>query len=226
MPVIKELPESERPREKMKMFGAETLSNIELLAILIGTGTKDVSSTELAQRILTLDAEGLTHLSDASIEELAVLPGMGIAKSCQVVAAVELGKRMATTPKKRKIRIAFPDDIAELFMQDMRYLKKEVFKVLMLNVKNEIMLIENVSAGNINTSIIDPRSVFRLAVKKGAASVVLVHNHPSGNPEPSDEDINATHKLQDAGEILGIKVIDHLIIGDGVYTSLKKKKKM
>lgn len=226
MPVIKEMPAVERPREKLKLLGVKKLSNAELLAILIGTGTRNVSSTELAGEILALDAEGITYFCDCTTEELAAVSGVGIAKASRIVAAVELGKRIATKPRKVKIQISDPADVAALFIEDMRYLKNEVFKVLMLNVKNEIMQIESISTGNINRALVDARDVFRPAVKRGAASVILIHNHPTGNPEPSGEDVRTTVQLKQAGSLLGIKVLDHLIIGDGVYESLKSSGKM
>ncbi|MDR3296120.1 MAG: DNA repair protein RadC [Clostridiales Family XIII bacterium] len=223
MALIKELPAMERPREKMKLLGAEKLSNAELLAILLGTGTRALSATALAGQILAMDAGGIACLADCAPEELANIQGIGVAKSCQIVAAVELGRRIATRPKAKRVHIGSPQDIADIFMEDMRYLKQESFKVLLLNIKNEIVAIEGVSLGNINTSIVDPREVFRPAVKRGAASMVLAHNHPSGNPEPSGADVEITKRLAEAGEILGIRVIDHLIIGDGIYVSMRQK---
>ncbi|MDR3242945.1 MAG: DNA repair protein RadC [Clostridiales Family XIII bacterium] len=223
MTLIKELPRMERPREKMKLMGAGRLSNTELLAILLGTGTRKLSATALASRILSMEKDGIAYLAECAPEELSKIQGIGEAKSCQVIAAVELGKRIATKPGSGRINISSPQEIAALFMEDMRYLKKECFKILLLNVKKEIMLIEEISMGNINSSIVDPREVFRPAVKRGAASVALVHNHPSGNPEPSKADISVTKRLRNAGELLGVQVIDHLIIGDGSFISLRQR---
>jgi DNA repair protein RadC len=137
---------------------------------------------------------------------------------------VELGRRIATEPRNRRVHIGSPQDVAELFMEELRPLKKECFKALLLNIKNEIIAIEGISVGNVNASMADPREVFRPAVKRGAASLVLVHNHPSGNPEPSDADIAITERLAEAGELLGIKVVDHLILGDGAFVSLRQKR--
>jgi DNA repair protein RadC len=206
----------------MKLLGAHRLSNAELLAILLGTGTRDLSATALADKVLAMNKGGIIHLSECMPEELADIRGIGAAKSCQIVAAVELGRRIATKPRSKRVHIGSPQDIAALFMEEMRPLKKECFKVLLLNIKNEIVSIEDVSIGNINTSLVDAREVFRLAVKKGAASVVLVHNHPSGNPEPSDADIIITKRLAEAGELLGIKVVDHLVVGDGIFVSMRQ----
>lgn len=224
MPLIKELPSDERPRERMLNFGADSLSNTELLAILISTGTRKESAMRLAEKIIASEDDGLHYLGSAVPEDLWGIPGVGIAKSCQIVAAVELGKRLSSNQKNRVARISTPEDIASLFMEKMRYLKKESFKVLLLNTKSEVISEENISTGNINSSIVDPREVFNPAIRKSAGSVALVHNHPSGNPEPSDADINVTDRLVKAGELLDIRVVDHIIIGDGKYISFKRKK--
>lgn len=224
MPLIKEMPSDERPRERMLSVGAGKLSNTELLAILIGTGTKEESAMRLAERILSGNDDGLHYLGSVVPEDLLGIPGVGAAKSCQIVAAVELGKRLSSLPRSKKTRVCMPEDIASLFMEDMRYLKKECFKILLLNTKNEIMSIEEISTGNINSSIVDPREVFNPAVRKSAGAIALVHNHPSGNPEPSDDDLKVTKRLEKAGELLDIKIVDHIIIGDGTYASFKRKK--
>lgn len=219
--MIKELPSEERPRDKLIKFGPGFLSNSELLAILIGSGTKRASALTLANRILALE-EGISYLTDCQPDELAQIPGIGLAKSCQIIAAIELGKRIATKPKTKRVNINSPDEVASLFLQEMRYLKKEHFKVLLLNTKNEIIMIENISVGSLNSSVVHPREVFCTAVKKSACSIIAVHNHPSGNPAPSQADINITKRLVEVGEILGIKLLDHLIIGDGTYISFKQ----
>ena len=221
--MIKELPFEERPREKLIQYGADSLSNTELLAILIGSGTKEVSAIMLANRILALEEKGISYLTNCLPEDLSGIPGMGTAKSCQIIAAIELGKRIATRPKEKRINVKSPDEVASLFIEDMRYLKKEYFKVLLLNTKNEIIMIENISIGSLNSSVVHPREVFYTAIRKSACSMIAVHNHPSGNPSPSQMDIDVTRRLVEAGELLGIKVLDHLIIGDGTYVSLKEK---
>lgn len=220
---IKELPASERPREKLLRYGCEFLSNAELLAILIGTGTREASALSLANRMLTLDKEGLSYLADCTPQELSKLNGIGTAKSCQITAAIEIGKRIAKSPRSPRVNVGSPGDVADLFMEEMRYLKKEYFKVLFLNTKNEIMASENMSIGNLSSSIVHPREVFRSAVKKGAAAIIAVHNHPSGNPLPSQNDLDITRRLTEAGELMGIPLLDHLIIGDGAFVSLKEK---
>jgi len=224
MPLIKELPYDERPRERMLDLGAGKLSNTELLAILLGTGTRSESAMRLAEKIISKEEEGLHFLGSTIPQELSVIPGIGVAKSCQIVAAIELGKRMAAKPKNKRGHVETPEDIASVFMEDMRYLKKESFKILILNTKNEIVSIESISTGNINSSIVDPREVFNPAIRRSAACIALIHNHPSGNPEPSDADVKVTERLKKAGELLDIKVIDHIVIGDGTFVSLKRKK--
>ncbi|MBB6214902.1 DNA repair protein RadC [Anaerosolibacter carboniphilus] len=221
--LIKEMVESERPREKMIQFGVENLSNAELLAILIHTGTKEASAIELAQRILSYDQTGIHFLTNCTVEELSQIKGIGSAKACQLIAAIELGKRIAAAKATVRPCIKSPGDIVNIYMEEMRYYKKEYFKIVLLNTKNEIISSENVSIGSLNASLVHPREVFITAIKKSAASVVLLHNHPSGNPQPSKEDISITKRLAEAGKIIGIDVIDHIIIGNGTYTSLKEK---
>jgi DNA repair protein RadC len=223
MTLIKEMPELERPRERMMFMGAGKLSNAELLAIMLGTGTRSQSATALADRILSVTQGGIDGLTECTVEELARISGVGVAKACRIAAAVELGKRLATSPKNRRVHVSSPSEVAGLFVEDMRRLKQECFRVLLLNVKNEIMAIEEVSVGNINSSVADPREVFRPAIRRGSASVILAHNHPSGNPEPSGADIEATKRLIDAGDLLGVKVIDHIVIGDGTYVSMRQE---
>ncbi|MBE6032246.1 MAG: DNA repair protein RadC [Firmicutes bacterium] len=220
---MKALPREERPREKLLRGGASSLSSEELLAILIGSGTKQFSAADLARRILCLEGGGLAGLGEITPEELYAVPGMGEARTCQVLAAVELGRRMAAIPGRRRTSLCHPRDVAAFFMEDLRYRKQEVFRVVMLNTKNEFLASEDVSLGGLDNSIAHPREVFRPAVRRSAASIILIHNHPSGNPEPSDSDLLVTERLCEAGNLLGIHVLDHLIFGDGIYVSLKEK---
>lgn len=217
------MPVSERPREKLFEKGAAALSNTELVAILLGSGTRKQSAVELAARLISSDRSGILHISSASPEELCEIEGIGPAKASVLIAAAELGRRMMTAPRSRKVRTSSPEEVAALFMEEMRYLKKEYFRVLLLNVKNEIITVEDVSIGSISSSDAHPREVFCSAVKRGAASVILVHNHPSGSPEPSEADRILTGRLVEAGKIMGIQVLDHIIIGDGVYISMKSE---
>ena len=220
---IKDLPLNERPREKLYRYGVKSLSNSELIAVIIRTGNKGDTAIQLAERIISLDDRGIGFLSDATIEELTDVKGIGNCKAAQLLAAIELGKRISAYKKEDNIRISCPNDIADLLMEEMRYLKKEYFKIAILDTKNQIITIENISIGNLNSSIVHPREVFNMAIKRSANSIILVHNHPSGDPTPSSEDINITNRLIEAGSILGIKVLDHIIIGDNKYISFKER---
>lgn len=222
-PMLKELPYQELPREKILSNGVSCLSNTELLAVLIASGTKDESALTLAGRVLSLEKESLSKLTQYQPEELQKVKGIGVAKACQIVAAMELGRRIAVIPKEKRVKLDTPDQVAALFMEEMRHLKKETFRVALLNVKNEVIMREDISVGGINFSGAHPREVFQNAVKKGAYAVILVHNHPSGDPAPSSSDIATTHQLAEAGKILGIQVLDHIVVGDGKYISLKQQ---
>jgi len=226
---IKDLPYSERPYEKLEAFGAEILSDAELLAIIIRTGNRNETAVALAQRLLTYDAgnKGLTFIYDMSLEELKGIKGIGRVKAIQLKALMELSKRIASAKATGKRQsITSPGDVAKMLMEEMRHLKKEVFKVVLLNTKNNIIKVVNVSVGSLTASIVHPREVFTEAVKSVCNSVIFVHNHPSGDPQPSVEDIETTKRLVSAGDILGINVLDHIIIGDGKYVSLKERGQM
>lgn len=219
---IKNMPESERPREKMATHGCQSLSNAELLAIILSTGTKDRTAIDLARGILNMSNEGLRGLTNCTMEELMQVRGVGLAKASQIIAAVELGKRIALTANANNYKIQGPEDISNLLMEDMRYLKKEKFDIILLNTKNTVIAIENISVGSLNASIVHPREVFNIAIKRSSSAIILAHNHPSGDPKPSSEDINITKRLIEAGSIVGINVLDHIIIGDGIYFSMKE----
>lgn len=219
---IKDLPEEERPREKLRKLGAEALSNTELLAVLIRTGTVRESAVHLAERLLA-QSGGIRFLPDLSLEELQQLNGIGPAKSVQIKASLELGRRLATSIRDYEESITSPRQAAELFMEELRYKKKEYFKLLLLNTKNRVISREEISVGSLNASIVHPREIFSIPIKKSAASVILVHNHPSGDPSPSQEDLEVTRRLKEAGNLLGVEVKDHIIIGDGCYLSFKEK---
>jgi len=219
---MKSMPECERPREKMIKSGTSALSNAELIAAVIGSGSSQDSALTLAQRILTLDSKGLSFLAAANFEELCSLRGIGISKAGQILAAVELGKRICSEKSALKVKIAGPSELAEKMMVDMRHLTKEVFKVVLLDTKNQIVSIEDISIGSLNASIVHPREVFQPAIRKSANAVVLIHNHPSGHPEPSTEDKRVTERLIEAGQLMGIQVLDHIVIGDLNYFSFKE----
>ncbi|MDD6190784.1 MAG: DNA repair protein RadC [Firmicutes bacterium] len=218
---IREYPVEEKPREKLLSMGADSLSNAELLAILLGSGTSRKSAVQMAEEVLTLGEEGIRHLADCTPEELCCINGMGQAKCCSVLAAVELGKRIATAVPEKRFSIKSSEDVAGLYMERLRYEKRENFMCLLINVKGEIIEDSVISVGDLCSSITHPREVFTKAVRRSAGSVIFVHNHPSGDPEPSATDIETTERLAEAGNLLGIPVLDHIIIGDGNYTSLK-----
>ena len=215
---IRELPADERPREKLFKEGRENLSTAEILAILIGSGTKDRSALEIAMEIMTLNSRGISFLAECRPEELECVKGIGRAKACEILAAAELGKRIASNPVSRRLSITSAGDIAEIFMERMRYYKKEHFISLMINAKGEIIEETKISVGDLCSSTTHPREVFVDAVRRSAGSVVFLHNHPSGDPVPSEADVITTKRLMQAGEI---PVLDHIVIGDGKFVSMK-----
>lgn len=218
---IKFLPMEERPMEKCLSYGASSLSNRELIALLVNSGTSEKSAMDLAEDIIAKDKSGISYLRTATIEELMAINGIGKVKATRILAAVELGKRLAMKPVKPGMSVADDEDVASLFMEDLRYQKKEMFKVLLLNSKGGVISVETISIGELNSTVVHPREVFNVAIKKSAAAIILVHNHPSGDPEPSSEDYLTTARLFECGNMLGIRVVDHLIIGDGRYISMK-----
>ncbi|PWM65702.1 MAG: hypothetical protein DBX38_06335 [Eubacteriales Family XIII. Incertae Sedis bacterium] len=223
---IKKLPGSERPREKLLRLGAGALSDRELLAILLGTGTRELPVLELAEKLLDSDRNGILFLADCVPEELCSISGIGYAKACSIAASIELGKRIAKRPKDGRYIIAYAEQAANLIMEDMRHLKREVFLVILLSSKGEVISFEKVAEGDINTAAVKAREIFQAAVRRNAFSVILAHNHPSGDPEPSRADIETTSRLIEAGELLGIYVADHIIIGNNRYYSFKENKIM
>lgn len=206
----------------MKKLGAEKLSNPELLAIILRTGHREETAIDLAERVI-YEAGGVRYLHDYTLEELQNIKGIGLAKAVQIKAALELGKRIASTLRPESISISSPQEIASFLMEEMRFYRKEYFRVVLLNTKNQVISIEDASIGSLSSSIVHPREIFNHPVKKSAASVILVHNHPSGDPAPSREDIEVTKRLVEAGKILGINVLDHIIVGEGRYFSFKEE---
>lgn len=219
---LKDLPLEERPRERLATLGAEKVSNAELLAIIIRTGHYEETALQLAQKILNKAGE-LRELPYLSAEELAEIKGIGQAKAVQVKAALELGRRMAAASRGYGNNLSSPAAVYNYLAEDMRYLEQEEFRIILLNIKNIVIATETVFRGSLNSTIVHPREIFRHALKRSAASIILAHNHPSGNPEPSGEDVKVTRRLVDAGEIIGINVLDHVIIGEDSYVSLREK---
>ena len=224
---MKELPLSERPYEKLEMYGAETLTNSELLAIIIKTGTKDETSVMLAQKILNLkqcNKQDLRFLQDVSIKELMTIKGIGKVKATQIKAVGELTKRLSKPIDNMKIKIKSPNDIADLFMQELRYEKREIMKLIVLNTKNVIQKIINISLGATNSVSVEPKEILLEAIKCQASKIILVHNHPSGDSTPSKADYLVTDRIYECADIMGIELLDHIVIGDGNYTSLLSSK--
>jgi DNA repair protein RadC len=220
--MIRDVPHDDRPRERLLSDGPQSLSNQELLAILLRTGTKDYSVLELAQRLLT-HFEGLRLLKDATIEEMTSIKGVGQAKAIQIIAALELGRRIHRLQYEDRYIIRSPEDGAKYLMEDLRFLSQEHFVCLYLNTKNQVIHKKTVFIGSLNASIVHPREVYKEAIKRSAASIICAHNHPSGDPTPSREDIEVTRRLAECGRVIGIELLDHLIIGDKSYVSLKEK---
>lgn len=219
--MMKELPETERPREKMLEKGVWALSNAELLAILLRTGVKNLPVNRLAEQLLA--KYQLTGLGSISPQELSKTTGIGLVKAVTVIAGIELGRRLSgKNPEERPV-IRTPRDAADLMMAELRYQNKEHFMALLLSTKNHVIARAIISVGTLNASVVHPRELFREAISHSAAAVILVHNHPSGDPSPSQEDISLTRQLVEAGNLLAISVLDHVIIGDGKYVSFKEK---
>lgn len=222
--MVKDLPDEEKPREKLLTFGARYLSNTELLAILLHSGTRKKSVLDIAQEILsTYKSEGLASVVNIPPNELIKIEGMGPAKIATIQAAIELGLRLAKQPAANKYIIKTPEDAANYAMPRLRYEKREHFAVLLLDTKNQVIAFPDISIGSLNASIVHPREVFRCAISHCSSSIILVHNHPSGDPSPSMEDINVTLRLVKSGQILDVEILDHIIIGDNKYTSLKQE---
>lgn len=218
---IRDLPEDMRPRERLLLRGEKTLSEAELLAIILGQGSQEMSALQLASFLLNR-YRGLRGIRAASIEELiAVAKGIGQAKAVAIKAALELGSRAAQMLGESRIILDAPQKVADMFMEEMRYFDKEHFRVVFLDTKCKMITWEDISIGGLNSAQVHPREVFKNAIKRSAAGIILIHNHPSGDPAPSREDKKVTARLSEAGDLLGIGVYDHVIIGDGKHISFK-----
>ena len=223
--MINDLPVDDRPQEKLTKLGISSLSNAELLALIIRTGTKSENSVVISQKILNLginkniDEDGIGFLGIAELEDLMEVDGVGIAKASMIIAAVELGRRLSSRKVFSGVKVVNPNIIASVVMDEMRDLDIEVFKIAILNTKKELEYIESISSGTLDMTVVHPREVFKVAIKKNAHTIILIHNHPSGDTTPSSEDIKLTRRLCEVGKLIGIDVIDHLIIGDGEFYS-------
>ncbi len=219
-PVISSWPKEERPREKLEKYGADSLSDAELLAILIRSGTANLNVVDLSRKILN-DNGGITGLGRKSIRSLQNVRGMGPAKVATLVAAFQLGARFAASEALTDHpQMTNPRNVALRFGPSLRLLNHEVFKVILLNSHNRVIRDVLLTSGHLNASVVHPREIFKAAIDYLAAAIILMHNHPSGNPEPSREDIEITRKIVESGKIVGIPVLDHIIIADRDFTSL------
>lgn len=218
-----DLPKEERPREKLLSKGASSLSNGELLAILLHSGTKEKSALDLANDILIKikDLDLMTLLLNPN--SLSSIKGIGPAKAATLIAAIELGLRLAQNPTKEKMIIDTPQKAASYAMPILRYKQQEHFYIMLLDTKKQMIAFKEVSVGIANAVLIHPREVFKIAIEYSAASIILFHNHPSGDVIPSKDDIDITKKFKQSGEILSINLIDHIIIGDNKFYSLKSE---
>lgn len=225
MPIkMKELPKTERPYEKLEQYGEKTLTNAELLAIIIKTGTKEETAIGLAQQILKLneneEKDDLNFLREITVEEFMKIKGIGKVKAIQLKAVCELATRMNMTINYKQKRIQKPQDVAELLMDKMRFEKQEILKVVILDNKNNLLKIKDIAIGSGNFAVATIKSVLNEAVKIQASKIILVHNHPSGDPTPSTADLQFTEKVRQGAEILGIQLADHIVIGKTKYVSI------
>jgi DNA repair protein RadC len=219
---IRELPAEERPRERLMKYGSSAVSTAELLAIQIRIGTKERSALGLAELLLS-QFGGLRGIANASIEELSRVKGIGPVKAVEIAASVELGKRLAALSDDEKPVVRSPQDIVNLLMPELRDAKREHFKSALLDTKNRVMKIVTVSIGTLDSSLVHPREVFKDAIISSASSLIVAHNHPSGDPTPSNEDVRVTRRLLEAGQLLGIDLLDHIVLGDNRFISLKER---
>lgn len=212
---------NERPYDKCVELGANALSNAELLAVLLRTGTKGKSALDLANLLLSAECgeDGLLNIHSLSLDKLKKIKGIGTVKAVQILCLSELAKRLAKTNAKERMIFNRPSTIAQYYMEDMRHQKEEHINLLMLNTKSKLLGSKQLSKGTVNSAVITPREIFIEALEKKAASVILLHNHPSGDPTPSENDFLLTKRVKEAGKLIGVELLDHIIIGDNCYVS-------
>ena len=221
-PTIRDLPTGERPRERLVEYGSKHLSNTELVAILLRTGTAGENVLSLSSRLLG-PIGGLRGLGRAAFTELCAEKDLGEAKTCQLLAALELGRRFVSLALEERLTVNSPDDVANLVAGEMGALDQEHLRVILLNSRNEVVGTDEIYVGNVNSSVVRPAEVFRPAVRNNATAIIVVHNHPSGDPSPSEQDIEITRELAASGKMLGVEVLDHLVIGSGNrYVSMQE----
>jgi DNA repair protein RadC len=219
---MRELPEEDRPRERLERLGPEALRDAELLAILFRTGTRELGAVAFAERVLAHFGD-LRTLARASLGELCQVKGVGRAKATEIQAALELGRRLAVFSQGRRVAIRSSSDVADLLMVRYKEIEVETFKAVLLTTKNEVRRVVDVATGGLDVTLALPRDVFRQAVREAASAVIVCHNHPSGDPEPSSDDLRLTTRLSESAQLLGIRLLDHVIFGDGRYVSLKDR---
>ncbi|MDA0232058.1 MAG: DNA repair protein RadC [Chloroflexi bacterium] len=222
-PAIRDFPAEERPRERLRTHGAGNLSNSELMAILLRTGLEGENVVAMSVRLLAT-VDGLQGLSRVNYEELCELKGISDAKACQLLAGIELGRRVSGLEPNDAPRVGSPADIAKLYMPEMSAYDREHMRVVLLNTKNQVVGADDLYVGSVNAALVRPAEVFAAAVRRNLPAVMVVHNHPSGDPTPSPEDIRLTAQLVEAGRILDVEVIDHVVIGQGRYVSMRERK--
>lgn len=216
---IKNIPSENRPRERLQAFGVSALSNAELLAILIRAGNWKENAVELANQILK--NYNLEKLSISSLNEIRVVNGIGTVKACQIIAAFELGRRVSSFKLENKDIISNSNDMAKTYIYRLSFLKKENFICVYLDSKNKIIRDEIISIGSIDASLIEPKEIFKTGLRENASSIILVHNHPSRDPKPSEEDVRITKQIIEAGKMLNMRILDHIIIGCNNYFSMR-----
>lgn len=219
--ILTRLPRSDRPRERLIEKGVDALADRELIAILLGSGIRGKSSLALAEEIL-VRYESIRAFADRDPSGLLAIDGVGLGKASSLLAGVELGRRVVFAHERERASIRTPRDVALLLMDEMRSLDREEFRVLLLDAKNRVIDVVRVSVGTLTASLVHPREGLKAAIVRSAAAIVLVHNHPTGVPTPSEEDVAVTKRFVDAGKLVGIEVLDHVIIGDGRFESLRE----
>lgn len=219
---VREMPAEDRPRERLARLGAKALRDAELIAVLFRTGTRAEGAVALAERVLR-EFGGLRQLARASLEEIQQIKGVGLVKAVELKAALELGERLVVHKETGRIRIHRPEDVMKLLMLTFKEYETEHFKAVLLNTKNEVIKIQEISHGGLDGTVAAARDVFREAVRIGAAAIIVAHNHPSGDPEPSSADVALTRQLAEAGALLGIPLRDHVVFGDGRIVSMKER---
>lgn len=220
---VREMPEDDRPRERLERLGPEALRDAELIAVLYRTGTRELGAVALAEHTLQRFGGNLRTLARASVEELQQIKGLGRVKAIEIKAALELGMRLAEHTDRDRPRIRTAQDVVDLFKARFKHCETEQFRCLLLNVKHEVLKTVEISQGGIDGTAAAPRDVFRQAVREGAAAVIVCHNHPSGDAEPSRDDVALTKRLAESAELLGISFLDHVVFGDDRYVSMKER---